>query len=246
MRRKELGFWYVAAIRVLRPLLRVFTKRIWEGAENLPAQGGVIVAANHISHLDPLTIAHFLVNHGRPPRFLAKSELFHVFFLQRVMRSAKQIPVFRGAPDAAQALAAAVEALDKGELVLIYPEGTVTRDPEMWPMTAKTGIARLALMTGKPVLPLGHFGTQQIMRPYAKELRLLPRKTVRFRLGPPVDLSAYTGAEPSVEVLRAMTERIMVSVRALVGEVRGEIPPAEIYDPRVRGYGKRGKPGAAA
>ncbi|MDP9181909.1 MAG: 1-acyl-sn-glycerol-3-phosphate acyltransferase, partial [Actinomycetota bacterium] len=153
MRLGRIGFWYRLAVVILKPLLLVLTRRRWSGFENVPAQGGVIVAVNHISHADPLVFADALIfSTRRVPRILAKSTLFHGkgpmgWFVGKVLRGTDQIPVLRHTTDASLALHAAVEALERGELVAIYPEGTVSRDPDKWPMVAKTGVARLALLS---------------------------------------------------------------------------------------------------
>lgn len=232
MRHGRIGFWYRFAVMVVKPILLIFTKHRWRGAENLPREGGIIVAVNHISYVDPLTLAHFLYDNGRLPRFLAKSTLFDVPFLGRVCRETKQIPVRRGTADAAGALTAAVDALDEGECVLIYPEGTATRDPKGWPMVARTGVARLALTTGKPVIPIAQWGAQQILPYPTKRPHLLPRATIKVMAGPPVDLSRFAGKEQSSEVLREATDEIMARITALLAEVRGEPAPDVAFDPR--------------
>lgn len=229
MRHGRIGFWYRFAVTVIKPLLLVFTKRDWRGAENIPRDGGVILAVNHISWADPLTLAHFVYDTGRLPRFLAKSEVFKAPFVGRVVTGAKQIPVLRHTADAAQALGAAIDAVNRGECVVIYPEGTVTRDPDLWPMGAKTGIARLALTTGAPVIPVAQWGAQEIMAYKEKRVHLLPRKTVRMLAGPAVDLSAYAGEPLTTEVLRAATEAIMARVREQVGVLREQTPPSEVH-----------------
>ncbi len=231
-RPRRIGFWYRLAVSVVKPLLLVFTKRSWGGAENVPPSGGVIIAANHISYIDPLTLAHFLYDNGRLPRFLAKSTLFDVPFIGRVFRGAQQIPVRRGTADAAQALGAAVEALERGECVLIYPEGTATRDPQTWPMHARTGIARLALTTGVPVIPVAQWGAHRILPYPSKRPRLLPRTTIEVLAGLPVDLSAYRGAEQTAAVLRSATDDIMGRIARQLSELRGEPVPGEVFDPR--------------
>jgi 1-acyl-sn-glycerol-3-phosphate acyltransferase len=138
--------------------------------------------------------------------------------------------VHRETADAAQALQAAVEALERGEVVLIYPEGTVTRDPDFWPMHAKTGVARLALLApGVPVVPVGQWGAQRFLDVYAHRFRPLPRKPITIAAGPPLDLSEFAGSEPTSEVLHQMTDRIMISIRDLVAGIRGEQPPAEFF-----------------
>lgn len=235
MRRLRLGPWYRFAVVLLKPLLRLFTRRHWRGAEHVPREGGVIIAANHISHVDPLTLADYLLHAThRIPRFLAKDTLFRGNGLVgRTMRGAKQIPVYRRTADASLALRDAVAALDGGECVAIYPEGTVSRDPEKWPMLAKTGVARLALLSGAPVVPVAQWGAQDILDSYRSSgLHLLPPKRIEVVAGPPVDLSAYAGLELTADVLRAATADIMRAITVLVEQLRGEPAPAHVHDPR--------------
>jgi 1-acyl-sn-glycerol-3-phosphate acyltransferase len=226
------GFWFGLAVVVLKPLLMTFTRRDWRGREHIPAAGAAIIAANHISHIDPLTFAHFVYDNGRVPRFLVKQELFGVPFVGRLLRGAGQVPVQRRTRDAAQAVQAGVDALAAGKCVAIYPEGTISRDPQLWPMLPRTGVARLALTAGVPVIPVGQWGAQQVLWPYTKRPHLIPPRTVHYAAGPPVDLSAYAGKELTVEVLRAATDDIMRAVRAQVAQLRGETAPEEFFDPR--------------
>jgi 1-acyl-sn-glycerol-3-phosphate acyltransferase len=226
-----MGFWYRLAILVIQPLLYVFTKRDWRGREHIPREGGLIIAVNHISHVDPFTLAHYLYRTHRLPRFLAKSELWSVPFVKWVVAGAGQIPVHRRTADASLALKDAVAAIERGECLVVYPEGTTTKDPTYWPMVPKTGVARLALMTGAPVVPLGQWGAQEMFG-QDRKLHLLPRKTVHMAAGPPVDLSAYLGQPMTSEVLYDATDTIMTAVRRIVGELRGEQPPAIVWDPK--------------
>jgi 1-acyl-sn-glycerol-3-phosphate acyltransferase len=227
VRGRRIGFWYRVAVIVVKPLATLFTRRLWEGFENLPPEGGVIVVANHYSHADPLTLAHAVYDNGRVPRFLAKAELFHVPIVGAVMRGAAQIPVNRRSPDAAAALSAAVESLRNGECVVIYPEGTTTDDPDRWPMRSRTGIARLALSTRAPVLPLAQWGAQRLHD--KQDGWRLRRVFVHTRLGAPIDLSRYEGSPQSAAVLREVTELIMGTIRQMLGDLRGESPPDEVF-----------------
>jgi len=219
------GFWYRLAAVLLRPPLMLLTRRDWRGGANLPRSGGVIVCANHLSYVDPLTCAHFVHDNGRLPRFLAKVELFRLPLAGRVLAGAGQIPVYRGSTDAAVAFRDAMAATARGECVVIYPEGTVTRDPGLWPMVGKTGAARIALATGVPVVPVAQWGPQQMLPPYTKKLRLLPRTTIRMSAGAPVDLSEFAGRPLSAGVLRSATERIMAAITAELETIRGETAP---------------------
>ncbi|MFF3540454.1 lysophospholipid acyltransferase family protein [Streptomyces platensis] len=232
MSRRRIGFWYRLAAVICKPPLLVLFKRDWQGMEHIPADGGFITAVNHNSYLDPLSYAHYQYNTGRVPRFLAKAGLFKSGFVGLMMRGTGQIPVYRETTDAANAFRAAVTAIEKGECVAFYPEGTLTRDPDLWPMQGKTGAARVALLTKAPVIPVAQWGANDAMPPYAKEkkLRLFPRKTLRVQAGPPVDLSAFYDREPTAEVLRAATEVIMTAITEQLAVVRDEPAPAEPYD----------------
>lgn len=233
-RRGRLGFWYRLAIAILKPPAVLFTRRSQTGAELVP-DGGVILAANHISFVDPIALCDFILyDLQRAPRFLAKSEMFRGNGLVgRVMRGADQIPVERHAADASRALDAAVAALRRGETVVIYPEGTVTRDPDKWPMLARTGVARLALLSGAPVVPVAQWGAQEIHDSYrGAGLHLRPRRPVHFRVGRPVDLIAWQGRELSATVLREATAAVMDAITAELEVLRGESAPQQVHDPR--------------
>ena len=227
--REKRGFWFRFAIAVIWPLAQILTRRERSGWEQLPAEGGVIVAANHVSIVDPMTVAQAVYDAGRLPHYLAKDTLFGMFFVGSLMRGAQQIPVRRATADAAQALDAAVAALRAGNCVVIYPEGTTSRDPQLWPMKARTGIARLALTTGVPVLPMAQWGPQEMHRRGGR-LHPFRRPLVHAHLGAPIDLSAYAGREQTPAVLREVTDLIMGRITAKLAEVRGEQPPASPFE----------------
>jgi 1-acyl-sn-glycerol-3-phosphate acyltransferase len=233
VRRKhpKLDFWLRVAWLFAIPSTTALFRRSWRGIENVPERGGVILAINHVSYIDPVLVIRFVYDAGRIPRFLAKSSLFKVFFFGRLLRGAKQIAVYRGSAEAGNSLRDAEATLEAGELVAIYPEGTVTRDPDWWPMRSMTGIARLALATGAPVVPVAQWGAQFSVNWYAKKFRPIPRKKVVFQAGPPVDLSAYRDRPVNAALLREVTDMIMRAVREELADVRGETPP-EAFAPR--------------
>jgi 1-acyl-sn-glycerol-3-phosphate acyltransferase len=225
--------WRNVSKIILRPLIPLLMKDDWHGEENFPARGGMILAANHLSYADVLALALFSDRAGRYPVFLAKSSLFTIKILGPIIGKLGQLPVYRGQTDAALVLKDAEQGVADGACVIFYPESTVTRDPDLWPMVAKTGAARLALATGAPVIPVAHWGAQRIL-PYGSFLpRLLPRKTVHVLAGPPVDLSAFDGQPLTTQTLRAATDQIMADVTALLARLRGEIPPPEPYHPAI-------------
>jgi 1-acyl-sn-glycerol-3-phosphate acyltransferase len=226
------GGWFRLGIMVVRPALLMTTEPQWRGREHVPAEGGMILASNHLSYVDPLTLAHFVFESCRIPRFLAKASLFDVPLLKHVLLGTQQIPVHRGTADALKALAAAVEAVRNGECVLIYPEGSATRDPDCWPMRARTGVARLALTTGAPVIPVAQWGPQELWPYRARLPRPVPRKPVQVSAGPPVDLSPYRDQPMTSEVLHEATDQVMARITDLLVDLRGGQPPAVTYDPR--------------
>jgi 1-acyl-sn-glycerol-3-phosphate acyltransferase len=228
------GFWYRFISAVLRPLLLAATARDWRGGQYLRIDRGIVVAMNHLSWYDPLVAAHFVNDNGRPVRFLAKAEIFKVPVLGAILKSAGQIPVQRGNSDAAAgSLRAAFAAIEDKQCVVIYPEGTLTRDPKLWPMTAKTGAARIALTTGAPVIPAAQWGPQEVLAPYSKRPKFFPRKTMHVWAGPEVDLDDLRALPVSAATLREATERIMRDITKILATQRDEVPPAVPLDRRI-------------
>jgi 1-acyl-sn-glycerol-3-phosphate acyltransferase len=233
---------FLVGAAILKPLLFASSSRTWIDGEKIPATGGCIVAVNHISHIDPLTMAHFVYDHGRVPRYLAKSGLFRNKALSAFLTAAGQIPVERLSSNAVGAYDAAVQAVDDGDCVVIYPEGTLTRDPALWPMNAKSGAARIALATGCPVIPVGQWGAQEILPPYHKTPDLFPRKHITMKAGDPVPLDDLLSSAPTPQVVARTTERIMAAITTIVAELRGEEPPTARFDPRQAGGHQIGNP----
>jgi 1-acyl-sn-glycerol-3-phosphate acyltransferase len=233
VRYGRLGFWYRLVVVTVKPFLRITTIRDWQAQDRIPAEGGFILAANHVSYVDPMTLGVYVLEAGRVPKYLAKSSLFERALIKHVFIGANQIPVYRGTTDASNALSAAVDAVNAGDCLLIYPEGSATRDPDCWPMKARTGVARLALMTGAPVIPVAQWGPQKLWRYKAKLPRPFPPKRVQILTGPPVDLSAYAGKPMTAEALREVTDLVMARITDLLVELRGGEPPAVAFDPKL-------------
>lgn len=226
----SLGVPYRTAEAILWPWMMALTRRDWQGQEHLGEHGqGIVVAPNHISWFDPLVIAHFLHDSGRPPRFMGKQAVFDVPLVGQLIRGAGQIPVSRD-KDPHLALAAAEEAIRAGESVVMYPEGTITRDPDVWPMTGRTGALRLALETGAPLVPVAQWGAQRVIAPYANELRLLPPKLMQVVAGEPLDIDDLRGRPVTRELLEEGTERLMDAITGLLEQIRGERAPAYRLD----------------
>jgi 1-acyl-sn-glycerol-3-phosphate acyltransferase len=236
------GWAWAIAVPIVKPVLLATTRHRWIDGTKLPASGGFLLVVNHISEVDPLILAHIVWDHGRIPRYLAKSGLFKNRVLGFFLRAAGQIPVYRATRGAIGAYDAAVAAVRDGKCVVVYPEGTISRDPGLWPMTGKSGAARIALATGCPVVPIGQWGAQDVLAPYAKKPHLFPRTLITMKVGDPVDLSDLVGQDSTSAVTEA-TARIMAALTTLVSAVRGEEAPAERYDPRVHGVKEFGNPG---
>jgi 1-acyl-sn-glycerol-3-phosphate acyltransferase len=229
--------YYNLGVAIVWPNLMLFTRQNWLGQENLGQPGeGIVVGANHMSWFDPAILLHFVNDAGRPARVLAKDALLDLPVVGRIVRGAGTIPVHRETSNAGHAVSSAVDAVSSGEVVFVYPEGTITRDPQLWPMTGKTGAARIALLSGKPLIPIAHWGVQKIMGPYKKELNLFPRKTMHVIAGRPVDLDDLRVMPVNAAVLEEATTRLMDDITALEAQLRGEDPPLERWN---RKAGKR-------
>ncbi|HEV8571835.1 MAG TPA: lysophospholipid acyltransferase family protein [Actinomycetota bacterium] len=213
--------WYRLAESVLIPPLAVWFRWRFEGLSNVPQEGPVLVAANHISHFDPLAHAFFLEKAGRRPRFLAKSELYRNPLLRRVLRGARQIPVRRGSGESAP-VDTAMRSLHEGEVVVVYPEGTVTTNRDFTPMASKTGIARLTLASGVPVLPMAVWGSQFVEDRGRKSFR--PGIPIWVRAGIARDFSEHEENREDPETLRKVTDAVMAELALLVDDLRARYP----------------------
>jgi len=231
---KPLGVtsWFRFGAILIRPLLNLIAKRDWRGVENLPKSGAAIAVCNHISYVDPLLFTHFLYDSGRAPRYLGKASLFKLPIIGRVLLGAGQIPVERETSVASDALQHAIAFLKAGHLLGVYPEGTLTRDVNYWPMKAKTGIARLAILTQVPVIPCAQWGAQKILPAYSKKPRLFPRTKVIVKAGTPLDFSKWYGKAEDPVAVEEATAYVMSAITNLLEEIRGEKAPSEVFDPK--------------
>lgn len=235
-------FWPLAAIVI--PLISLLAKIRITGREKLPRDGAFVLAPNHYSEFDPLIVAVAVWRIGRAPRFMAKESLFRVPVLGWVLRATGMVPVARSssASAAKQTIRQSEELVEHGRGVIVYPEGTLTRDPDMWPMRGKSGAVRLALADGIPLIPMAHWGTQEIMGRYQKGLSLWPlRKRVDVVIGDPVDVSDLRGRATEAAALNEATTRLMNAITALLEELRDEKAPAERWNPASHGQKETGR-----
>jgi 1-acyl-sn-glycerol-3-phosphate acyltransferase len=224
---EKLGLAWLVVLSVLYGPVSLLVRSRYRNLSKLPQQGGAIVVVNHVSHVDPLLLSKFFIDGGRRPRFLAKDSIFAVPVIGTAMRRMGHVPVKRGTADARQSFDTAVDLLENGGLIVMHPEGTVTRDPDGWPMAAKTGAARLALLAPDvPVIPVAQWGVQKQIDLYHKRIRLIPRPRHVMSVGDPIDLSAYRDRPIDAAALRDVTDLIMRRLRDEVAELRGEPAPS--------------------
>jgi len=166
-------FWPLAGVVV--PLVSLMARIEIVGAEKLPRTGAFVLAANHHSEIDPLIVAVAVWRMGRAPRFMAKESLFRIPVVGWALRATGMVPVARTASSAAarETIQTSRTLVEHGRGVVVYPEGSLTRDPELWPMRGKTGAVRLALTGDIPLIPMAQWGAQQLMPRYGR-LRLWP------------------------------------------------------------------------
>jgi 1-acyl-sn-glycerol-3-phosphate acyltransferase len=208
-------YWFLKWV-ALGPLLRVVFRPKAFGVDNVPEEGAAILASNHLSYADwmfmPLTLT-------RRVTFVAKAEYFTTpgikgWFQKKFFSGAGQVPIDRSGANAAEgAMKSAKKILEQGELFGIYPEGTRSHDGKLY--RGKTGVARLALETGAPVVPCAVVGTD-VVAPNGKIFGSWTRPVVRF--GPPLDFSRYEGMENDRYILRSITDEIMYEIMRLSGQ----------------------------
>jgi 1-acyl-sn-glycerol-3-phosphate acyltransferase len=221
---------------VVFPVCRL---RVSGGVPSALRAGPLILAANHVSPVDPVVLTAACRRARLAPRFLATGGVFRAPLIGAVMRRCGHIRVDRRTAAVAQALPAAVAALQAGSVVLVYPEGRIGLDPWMWPERGKTGAARMSAASGAPVLPVAHWGAHEIL-PYATPKHMVRsllravwrRPVVRVRFGPPVDLSGVTG--PAGGLARQATDRIVDAIAGTLAPLRPDEPETPRYVDRTR------------
>ena len=239
-RAKPSIFWIY--VPLVLPLITWLVKYRFYDKTKIPLLGPLIISPNHNSHIDPVVMGVAVWHMGRNPRFMAKASILRVPVLGWFLKLSGQIPVERGGSMRSQASLKAARALaEKGQSVIIYPEGSLTRDPDNWPMRGKSGAVRLALEMGIPIVPIAHWGTQAVMGRYSKKISFWPRKTVDVKVGDPLDLSAYAGKPLTSTTLTAATNDLMNAITALLEDLRGEKAPATRWDPAAHNQTETGK-----
>lgn len=233
-------FWLFGAIAL--PLMGLMVKFRLHDREKVPQTGAVIFTPNHFTNIDPVVMGVATWYYGRLPRFMAKASILRIPVLGWLLRKSGQIPVERGGSTrSSAALMAAKELVSKGRAVIVYPEGSLTRDPDMWPMRGKSGAVRLALELDIPVVPMAHWGTQAVMARYSKKINFFPRHTVHVKVGDPVDLSEFKGKNLDTKTLNEATAKVMDAITALVEDLRNEKAPAVRWNPAEHNQSETGR-----
>lgn len=241
--KKKPGMFVVLAGLIL-PLWSLMVRYRFTPETKLPKKGPFILAPNHFSEIDPLVMGAAVWHLGRLPRFMAKSSLFKVPFLGFLLRSTGQIPVQRSAGRAAlegNPMGQAAELIKRESGVIVYPEGSLTRDPDLWPMRGKTGAVRLALESGIPLYPAAHWGAEKLMPRYGKMIYPFPRKNITVTIGQPLDLSEYKDKPIDQRTVTEVTDKLMKEISALLGVLRNEDPPEERWNPGKQGQSETGR-----
>ena len=215
--------WYRAAELALVPAFQLWFNWRWEGLDRVPSEGPAIIAGNHLSYLDPFAHGLFVVRAGRRPRFLAKQELFDAAFVGTVLRGAHQISVQRGTGDRSP-IDDAARAVEQGEVVVIYPEGTTTTTNEDFsPGRGKTGAVRLSIATGVPILPVATWGGQFVWRRSGRQSLAFGRP-IWVAAGEPFDPAERLRGARDARALRTSTDDLMGELATLVDDLRDRYP----------------------
>jgi 1-acyl-sn-glycerol-3-phosphate acyltransferase len=235
-------FWPLAAIVI--PVVSYLAKMKFTGRDKLPKQGAFVLAPNHYTEFDPLIVALAVWRMHRLPRFMAKESLFRVPVVGWVLKHTGMVPVARtsSASAAKQTMNQSKDLVEHGRGVIVYPEGTLTRDPDLWPMRGKTGAVRLALAGDIPLIPMAHWGVQEIMPRYGKKISFWPpRKQVQIIVGDPIDLSDLRGRGGDQAALTEGTRRLMDAIADLLEQARGQKAPEERWNPAAHGQKETGR-----
>lgn len=213
MARREAGQFYTVAKAVLVPTFRFLWGITTEGLSNVPSSGPVIIAPNHISVLDSFFVPAVL---PRRVTYVGKAEYMDDWKTKYVFPAIGMIPIDRAGGDSStKALDAATRVLEAGELFGIYPEGTRSRDAR-YLHKGHTGVARLALRTGAPIIPVGIIGSEAIQPPDARMPKVFRRVHIRF--GHPISVDRYTDRSADHMLCRQITDEVMYEIRNLSGQ----------------------------
>jgi 1-acyl-sn-glycerol-3-phosphate acyltransferase len=239
--KNEPNFLTRIVANVLGSFLRLLFNVKVQGLENLPKTGSYVLAANHVTYLDALAVAYMVYFKARrTPHFLAKGNLFKTPLVGEILIECEQVPVYRGGHSNREPMDAAHAVLDAGRVITIFPEGTLTREPNGWPMRGKIGALKLALDCNVPFIPMAQWGTEQVLATYSKKLKPKPWHSVRMIIGKPLNLDKYRGRKLTNAEFTEVTEVAMREIIRLTAILRSEKAPKHIFDPRDHGLAEYG------
>lgn len=226
----------------LIPIVRLMFGLRVRGLEKLPKTGPYVLVSNHVTNVDALAVAYFVyVKLKRAPHFLAKEGLFRIPVIGKLLLAAGQIPVYRTSGQRNdEPLKVAHQYLERGHMIAIFPEGTLTRQPQMWPMRGKTGAVRLALDTNVPVYPIAHWGSHQILPRYGSKFRPGFWKKVEVQVGDQINLDSFRHPQLTPQEVNEATVVVMNHITALVEQLRGKKAPEGLWDPAAAGQSVTG------
>jgi 1-acyl-sn-glycerol-3-phosphate acyltransferase len=242
VKSEKTAVFRVLAFLIL-PTMTLVSKYKLHDARNVPVHGAFVLSPNHYSNIDPVVIGVAMWKVGRMPRYMAKASMFKVPVMGWLLTKSGQVPVERipRGREGGDPMKAARQIADQGLAVVVYPEGSLTREPDLWPMRGKHGAVRTALETGIPLIPVASWGAQEILPRYSKRISIFPRKTVHILFGEPVDLSEFEGKHLDSRVLAEATDKLMTEITALLEELRGETAPKIRYNPADHGQSEIGR-----
>jgi len=242
VKSEKTAVFRLLAILIL-PAMTLLSKYKLHNAHNVPAAGAFVLSPNHYSNIDPVVIGVAMWKIGRMPRYMAKASLFKIPVLGWLLTKSGQVPVERAsrAREGGDPMKAARRVADQGLAVVVYPEGSLTREPDMWPMRGKHGAVRTALEAGIPLIPAASWGAQEILPRYSNRISIFPRKTIHIRFGEPIDLSEFEGKNLDSRVLAEATEKLMTAITELLEQLRGESAPHVRYNPADHGQSEVGR-----
>jgi 1-acyl-sn-glycerol-3-phosphate acyltransferase len=234
--KKETAFAFKLTAFIIGSILRLMFRIKTTGLENLP-KGGYILVGNHVSYLDPFSFAYSVYYHmKRTPHYFAKESLFRIPIIGKLLPKVGQIPISRsGGKSNEEPLRAAKDFLLAGQVVVVFPEGTLTRDPDLWPMRGKPGAIRMAIELGIPIVPVGQWGVQKVLGNYGKKFRPNPFHVVNVKIGKPLTFEHMSKNDLSTKEVTVAAREVMHAVASIVGELRGETPPETLWDPTTKG-----------
>lgn len=233
-------FWLLAGIAL--PVMNLAASYEIRDREKFPRTGAFVFAPNHYSEIDPVVMGVVAWKLGRLPRFMAKGSLFTIPVVGYLLRKSGQIPVQRGGSvRGSEPVKAAERLVEKGQMVVVYPEGSLTRDPDLWPMRGKTGAVRVALEQGIPIIPAAHWGTQELMPRYSKKISIFPRKRIIVKIGDPIELTEFRDRPLDSATLTEATAVVMAAITVLLEDIRQEKAPAERWNPAAHDQKETGR-----